>query len=443
MSDQFQSYSRIIALIAFICASNCSAQMTHEEYRRSLTPENKLKEWLHVLDDPAWYEKAAWIQAIIQNNERQEPAKRVSDPISGLVRTHEVSCIGMVSEADLPPTELKNLLTKYLQHHNPEVASFAYSRLVDKRLWSIEQAMEYARQQKTSSAWWAILDLRGDELSPQRKLEIARTYLTARLAEPPPPPSPRADLPRPRLTFDADVCAILVKSAEASDRDLVRKMLMTDTDSPYLWAVVGRMPIDQETERLARAIWDSDAKPLPLRCAAALAFGRKDPAILNAVYAHIHDYLNEFVTPEFDEYMKNAYRLGVLQASADPEFKDKTARLSRNDQLLASLAELPTEFMKTHVAELVHYNTGLYGQDVGGILARRVPDEFVGEVEKLPQVPESFFAPLVLAANRRTVLEPKVEKLVPTKERERFEELARMKGARNLPGAGGHLSVWD
>ena len=190
----------------------CAAQLSYEEYRRSTSPESQLEKALHVLDNPKWYDTDDTLRAILKNNARQEPAKRDPDPISRFIRERELTSLGIVLQAGLPPEELRRLLIKYLTHHNPQVAQYAYEGLVEKRLWSIEKSIDYARTQSSPATWASILKLRGDGRSATKELELARTYVLARLAERPPSPSPNAYVTQVDSHFDAEVCAVLVRA---------------------------------------------------------------------------------------------------------------------------------------------------------------------------------------------------------------------------------------
>ena len=168
------------------------------------------------------------------------------------------------------------------------------------------------------------------------------------------------------------------------------------------------MPKDEETERLAREIYTDVTKPVPVRCAAALVFVQNDPTIMLDVGEHILNAVREFGTREFMQWTHEGWSNPADPSRVKPYLKAKEA-----EGFLPVAYEMPDEFWRKHMNEIIRYPYGILGGCMCEILARKLPHEFVETVATLDSIPEELHGALVSAERWHVDAKKKIKELVP------------------------------
>lgn len=315
-------------------------------------------------------------------------------------------------QSDLPQSRKADLLTKYLEHPNLSVSSLAFVGLLQSGTWSAERAVSFVRSNKpTTSGWHTLLTYLPATAAGIIKQDVAREILMSSQRDRP----SYAKWSPPRAETDA--VRVLLTSRDERDLSLIRQAAQQYPETPLLWAAVGRLPPDEETLQLARQIYSDTTKPLPVRCSAALVFGKSDADVMHAVVRHLLPSVREFGSKEYMEWSHEGWA-----RPADPARRERLLRAEQMEGFLAVAYEIPGQFLIPDLAEFVQYPYMTLGAGMCSVLARRLPREFVAAASHLDSVPREPYGPLLIAGRYQPAVVDQARRLLPNTENGRGVE---------------------
>lgn len=389
----------------------------------------KQQDAMGILDDLEWHKSDPGIARLRASQERNPPEKR--GPLEGYISNREVTAIGTLIDAAMPRERKRELLTRYLEHRNESVALNCFVQLISSGMWTPKQGMGYVRENNpTPGGWHTLLHYLPKETSLEIRRHVAREILRAPRKDPP------DHMPGSPWTAEIDAARILVSSTQESDHSLIRSAVQDYPEAVLLWAAASRLPKEDGTERFAREVYADQTNSLPVRCAAALVFGKDNPQLMREVIEHILTNTREFGSKEYMLWTHEGW-----SKPADPTRKDRLLRAKEMEGLLTVAYELPTEFLKPHVREFVQYPYTSLGAYMCAILARRLPEDFVKAVSELDFVPEELYPPLMVLSHYSTKLSEKATSFIPTQDLSGMTTRIQQHGVRVFAPIA--FTLWD
>lgn len=403
----------IFRAILVVVGVHGSASFAQQGKRPSMTPDewreyqnrDKTAQAIKVLEDPDWHEHDAWI-------EYYRAEGRVPQRIREAIESREQNAISIIVSSDLPRDRTREVLTKFLQHHNEGVSRACFYSLVGRAMWTPERAVEYTQQNNpTVAGWSSLLSVLPKDAPQKARTMIARRVLTLARGE------ESNYLPGSLLGAEIEAVRVLLQGGDEHDHASIQWAVQQHPGSHLLWAAASRLPKDEETERLARDIYDDVTMTVSVRCAAALVFAKKEPTIMREVEEHILNAVREFGSREslllWASWLDRQRR--THDRSSNPDDLGAKAFLKQREAegFLPVAYEMPEEFWRKHMNEIIRYPYGILGGCMCEILARKLPDEFVETVTTLDSIPEELHGPLVSAERRHVDAEKRVKEVVP------------------------------
>ncbi len=390
---------------------------------------DRLAEAIRILDHRNWYESDSGIARVRVAIEGDPANTRAT--LDRSIRHREAVAIGTIIDSDMPVDKMRELLTKYLEHYNDGVALQSLVALVSSGMLAPKLAVVYVDEHDRSvGAWHRLLASLPNATPLSVRNDVARRLLGAARD------SASVDPPGSRPVAEIDAVRVLLASDDERDRTLIRWAAQQYRDCPMLWAAVSRLPGDERTSRLARKIYGDTARPLAVRCAAALVFGKSDAQIMGDVVDHILSGVRQFGCKEHVDWTYQAW-----SRPADPTRKNRLLRAKAMEGLLSVVYEIPDRFLAPHMAVFVEYPYMTLGAGVCTILARRLPHEFVQSVSKLHSVPRELYGPLVIASHYQPDVANRVKRILPAAEQPRVDQPIAEQGPEVVGMRA--LTLWD
>jgi len=408
---------------------------------RGMTPEqwegyqkrDRVAEALSILDDPEWHKNDWVIREKREQNARQTEDKRT--PIEGYIRHREVTALHTVIESDMPRGGKQGLLTKYLAHHNPQVALEAFGTLASSGMWSPEQCIAHVRAKYPNvRGWLMLLGLpKGTPVDVRRG--VARELIATAKNDPIDYQATNS------ATGGAEIEAVrvLVASDDPADHALIAWAVRQYPGAPLLWAAISRHEAPDDLVELAREVFNDASKPKELRAAAALVFGKDDRQTMETVLGWIEDYLREFG----GEGESLARMRLAAKIPPEPKGGELIMRMSDGLVFFGVLREMPKDVLEPAVERLITAGPEMVEKMTGPVLARTVPAAFVRYWKTRGKPPPTVLPALYLAGHFAPEVTSEIRTLIPAAELSNLAKIEAERGVEPLADLASRMTLWD
>lgn len=382
-----------------------------------------------ILDDPTWVERDPEVERLRKMTGVSDDRRAAE--VEAYIQQHEVEAARALYRIIASEGDDLGALVPYLKHPSTAVSRVIAGAALNDGHWELSGTIAERLPSLPPAAQASIL---GSVLRCQNKNEAAslgRVVLKSRLGT----------VESEDRGYDRHAVIVAVRlvarSIEADDAQLLSAVVAKFPEEPLLWAALSRTSAPKEIKTWARRAFQDVSKPLELRAAAALVFGKDNSDVMETVIGWIKDYIREFGGEEFVEWMRQHHA-----GPHDAVYKAKMDRALLADRYLIVLRELPADVLRRSARELLELGPRVTN-NIGPVLAREVPDKLVGVVEDWSEVPPKLYPALYLAMDFDPTLSDRVKALIPSAEFARLKNVASTQGVDFFASTAATATLWD